>query len=160
MPTKLDRWRALPAGERRLLLGLAVLLPAIGGALRCLGVKRTYRLLGGRAARASAALPVPSGAHASAKRLAQLVDIASRCGPYNATCLRQSLALWWLLCRRGLAAELRIGVAKEGEQVRAHAWVELRGCVINDRATVVDDYAVYEDLDRHFPFRIEVRDAR
>jgi len=159
VPTKLERWRALPADERRLLLGLAVLLPAIGGALRCLGVKRTYRLLGGRAASAAVASTVPSAAQASAKRLAQLVDIASRRGPYNATCLRQSLALWWLLRRRGLPADLRIGVAKEAEKVRAHAWVELAGRVINDRATVADDYAVYENLDRHFPCRVEVRDA-
>jgi len=160
VPTKLDRWRALPADERRLLLGLALLLPAIGGALRCLGVRRTYRLLGGPVASAAVASTVPLAAQASAKRLAQLVDIASRRGPYNATCLRQSLVLWWLLRRRGLAAELRIGVAKEGEQVRAHAWVEFAGRVINDRATVADDYAVYEDLDRHLPGRVGVRDAR
>ena len=160
MPTKLDRWRALPADERRLLLGLALLLPAIGGALRCLGVRRTYRLLGGPVASAAVASTVPLAAQASAKRLAQLVDIASRRGPYNATCLRQSLVLWWLLRRRGLAAELRIGVAKEGEQVRAHAWVELAGRVINDRATVANDYAVYEDLDRHLPGRVGVREAR
>ena len=160
MPTKLDRWRALPADERRLLLGLALLLPAIGCALRCLGVRRTYRLLGGPVASAAVASTVPLAAQASAKRLAQLVDIASRRGPYNATCLRQSLVLWWLLRRRGLAAELCIGVAKEGEQVRAHAWVELAGRVINDRATVADDYAVYEDLDRHLPGRVGVRDAR
>jgi hypothetical protein len=160
MPTRLDRWRALPADERRLLLGLALLLPAIWGALRCLGVRRTYRLLSGTVASAGVESTVSLAVQASAMRLGQLLDIASRHGPYRATCLRQSLALWWLLRRRGLPAELRIGVAKVDAQMQAHAWVELAGRVINDRATVADDYAVYEDLDRHLPGRIGLRDAR
>ena len=160
MPSRFERWRALPPDERRLLLGLALLLPAIGGALRCLGVRRTYRLLGGAAASAGPASAVPLAAQASAVRLGQLLDIASRHGPYAASCLRKSLALWWLLRRRGLSAELRIGVAKVDAQMQAHAWVELAGHVINDRATVADDYAVYEDLDRHLPCRVGVRDAR
>ena len=157
MPARLDRWRALPADERRLLLGLALLLPAIGGALRCLGVRRTYRLLGRPVASAGVESTVPLAAQASAVRLGQLLDIASRHGPYSATCLRQSLSLWWLLRRRGLPAELRIGVAKGDAQLQAHAWVELAGRVINDRAAVADDYAAYHDLDRRLPRRVDVR---
>ena len=157
---RLDRWRGLARGRKAAPAGLALLLPAIGGALRCLGVRRTYRLLGGAAAGAGPASAVPLAAQASAVRLGQLLDIASRHGPYAATCLRKSLALWWLLRRRGLSAELRIGVAKVDAQMQAHAWVELAGRVINDRATVADDYAVYEDLDRHLPRRVDVRDAR
>jgi len=153
---KLDRWRALPGNERWLLVRLAVLLPAIGAALRCLGVRRTYRLLGVAAEGAGPASAVPLAAQASAARLGQLLGIASRHGPYTATCLRQSFALWWLLRRRGLPAELRIGVAKVDAQMQAHAWVELAGRVINDRATVADDYAVYDDLDRHLPLRGDV----
>jgi hypothetical protein len=143
---RLDRWRALPAPERRQLLRLAALLPLIGGALRVLGLKRTYRLLGGTAAGAGAEVEVSTAGYAAAARLGQLVTIASRHGPYAATCLRQSLALWWLLRRRGLPAELRVGVGKAQANVRAHAWVELGGRVINDRKAVADDYAVYEDL--------------
>ena len=160
MRRKLDRWRALPTGERWLLVQLAVLLPAIGGALRWLGVRRTYRLLGGLGGNANAASSVSMSAQASAERLGQLIGIASRRGLYRATCLRRSLALWWLLRRRGLPAELRIGVARVEEQVQAHAWVELAGHVINDRSTVANDYAVYNDLDRCLPRRVDVRDAR
>jgi len=153
---KLDRWRALPGHERWLLVRLAVLLPAIGAALRCLGVRRTCLLLRGRVASAGAPSTVPLDAQASAERLAHLVDVASRHGPYNATCLRRSLALRWLLRRRGMPAELRIGVARADQNVRAHAWVELAGRVVNDHASVVADYAAYEDLDRHLPRRVGV----
>lgn len=156
MPRKLDQWRALPSGERWLLVQLAVLLPAIGSTLRWLGVRRTYRLLGGLGGSAGAASSVSASAQASAERLGQLIDIASRHGLYRATCLRRSLALWWLLRRRGLPVELRIGVARAKEQVQAHAWIELAGRVINDRSTVADDYAVYEDLDSYLPRRVDV----
>ena len=40
-----------------------------------------------------------------------------------ASCLTQALALQYLLARRGLHSELRIGVRKEGRDFRAHAWL-------------------------------------
>ena len=40
--------------------------------------------------------------------------------------------LWWLLRRRGIAAELRIGARKEFERFEAHAWVEVDSAVLND----------------------------
>lgn len=151
----LDQWRALDGRERRLLAALAVLLPAIGSALRIVGVRRTYRLLGGPRPGAAGGIEVDETSQAAAKRLAQLVNIAARHGPYSATCLRQSLALWWLLRRRGLTAELRIGVGKADARLRAHAWVELAGRVINDHGSISNDYAVYEDLDRQLPGRVD-----
>ena len=68
----------------------------------------------------------------SANRIARLVAIAAYHGPYRATCLRQSLALWWLLRRRGIPAELRIGVRKDDGELQAHAWVEHDGQALND----------------------------
>ena len=148
---KLERWRALAGGERRLLVELALFLPAIGTALRLFGVRRTCRLLGGSRQFAEGGIAVDEMAQATAKRLGRLVNIASRHGPYNATCLRHSLALWWLLRRRGLPAELHIGVGKEEALVRAHAWVELGGLVVNDRPSIAGDYAVYQGLERRLP---------
>jgi len=40
--------------------------------------------------------------------------------------------LWWLLRRRGIAAELRIGARKEFDRFEAHAWVEADSAVLND----------------------------
>jgi hypothetical protein len=119
----------------------------IGVGLRLLGVRCTYLLLGGADSSKVGGTDVGDDSHATAQRLGRLVNIASRHGPYSATCLRQSLALWWLLRRRGVTAELRIGVGKEEEQILAHAWVELHGNPINDSASVAEQYAAYPVLD-------------
>ena len=83
-----------------------------------------------------------------AMRLGRLVSIASRHGPCTVTCLRRSLALGWLLRRRGLPAQLRVGVGKDDGRTHAHAWVELAGRVVNDHPAVAAEYAVYRELDR------------
>ncbi len=71
------------------------------------------------------------------RRLDALVDITARNHLYAMTCLRQALTLQWLLARRGIAADLRIGVRREGRALEAHAWVECAGQV---EARGVQDY--------------------
>lgn len=44
--------------------------------------------------------------------------------PFEATCLKQSLVWCLFRKRRGLSAELRIGVRKRDGLFTAHAWVE------------------------------------
>ncbi|MCH7666499.1 MAG: lasso peptide biosynthesis B2 protein [Acidobacteria bacterium] len=88
-----------------------------------------------------------SGAREWARRRAYLVSVAARFGPYRATCLRRSLFLWWLTRRRGLDSKLQIGVRRErSEQGKlvAHAWIELDGEVLNDRAEIVEGYAAFD----------------
>jgi len=60
----------------------------------------------------------------SVERLAWLVDVAGGYAPFKATCLKKTLVLSWLLRRRGIATVLRIGVAREGDEMRAHAWLD------------------------------------
>jgi hypothetical protein len=104
-------------------------LITISALLRMFGVVRTRRWLE-RLSRNAA----PRGADAEdlqfAKRLTHLTDIAGRRGAVTATCLRQSLLIYWLLRRRGLAPELKIGVRKEQATFDAHAWVELQGVAL------------------------------
>ncbi len=69
-------------------------------------------------------------------RLEWLVDIAARNHLYPMTCLRQALTLQWLLARRGVAADLRIGVRKQAGALEAHAWVECAGQAIRSAETV------------------------
>lgn len=63
----------------------------------------------------------------SAHGLAELAAVAGRHGAIKATCLRQSLLVYWLLRRRGLKPELRLGVRKDEGTLDAHAWIELEG---------------------------------
>jgi len=58
-------------------------------------------------------------------------------------CLQRSAATAWMLRRHGVSAQLVIGA----QQVpfRAHAWVEVNGCVVNDKADIA---TLYDVLDR------------
>ncbi len=47
-------------------------------------------------------------------------------------CLQRSLVLHRWLRQAGLSSELRVGVRKDGTELKAHAWIELEGQVVND----------------------------
>jgi Transglutaminase-like superfamily len=63
------------------------------------------------------------------QRIAWAVTSAARYVP-AATCLTQALAAKVLLTVAGREARLTIGVEKDGNRLRAHAWVEGNGRVI------------------------------
>lgn len=124
-------------------------LPALVGislALRLAGFARTHRSLGRLHAPAA---NTPS----SAEEVAAGVALAARALPWHPRCLERSLALIFLLRRRGLPARLRIGVRKaagEGRQgvsppaIEAHAWVEVAGRVVGDGADVHERFLAFE----------------
>lgn len=66
----------------------------------------------------------------SVSRLAWLVEVAGRYTPIRATCLKKALVLSWLLGRREIPTELRIGVARCEGSLKAHAWLSYNGQVI------------------------------
>lgn len=123
------RWAALSGRDKRRLLALTALLPAIDLALRTIGLRGTQRLLGlgTRLQTAATKRPTTDPVVEDAQQLAQLASIAGRHGLYANTCLRQALAVQWWLRRRGLPARLRIGARRTGDGLDAHAWVELAG---------------------------------
>lgn len=144
MPRRLEKLLALTPSERWLLVWLMLLLPATGAALRLIGFKRTRDLLSRLAPSRNAQLSADCMAEGEqAQRIARLVAIAANHGLYRATCLRQSLALWWLLRRRGIPAELHIGVRKQQGELQAHAWVEHRYVVLNDNQGMSSGYASF-----------------
>jgi hypothetical protein len=48
----------------------------------------------------------------------------------QATCLTQAITARFLLSRYGYGADLRIGVLRENDQLKAHAWLENEGRVL------------------------------
>jgi hypothetical protein len=53
--------------------------------------------------------------------------------PFSSTCLKESLIFCRIARRHGYSAELRIGVQKADDLLRAHAWVEDgTGAVLTD----------------------------
>jgi hypothetical protein len=68
---------------------------------------------------------------------ARWLRIAARHHLVRARCLHQALALHHWLRRRRLRSELRIGVRMAGAGLRAHAWVELAGHVLDEHPAAV-----------------------
>jgi hypothetical protein len=137
------RFRNLPAPERGMLLHSLAALPLSALLLRLAGFRRAQGFLSKTAGRRARPLVLEKPELPQAQRAARLVAAAAAEGLYRANCLEQSLTLWWLLQRRGVACQLRIGVRKQAERLEAHAWVEFDGAILNDG----------EGIHRHFsPF--------
>jgi hypothetical protein len=87
---------------------------------------------------------------------ASMVKIAAKYYKW-ATCLRKSLALWFLLRRQGIPTELQIGTRFEKEEFQAHAWVEYQGFVVGDRQFVKQHFVSFENLNLSLPSNLSTQ---
>jgi len=122
--------RRLTWRQRARIFEAALLLTAVCVALRAVAVRRLCATLG-RLTSAAAGRRAP-GVRSEALEIARSVTLASRHVPAATTCLHRAVTLWALLRRRGLAADLRFGARRRGDEIEAHAWVEHDGVVISD----------------------------
>lgn len=136
---KFAKFRAWSLSEKRMLLAALLLLPAFRIGLDVLGFNRISAWLGHALASAE-----PAPTHDSLAAIGALVNSAASqvLGPGN--CLTRSLYLQWLLRRRGVHSELRIGVQLPHGQLEAHAWVEVAGRPINDGPDVAERFAAFD----------------
>lgn len=147
---KLARLKALSAEEWQVLLSSMILLPLIALALRQKGYKWTRTFLQKRIPELKKSTPGAENSPASsqdilktAQSMARMVSIAANNGPYRANCLKRSLATWWLLQRRGIDAELNIGVNKDEAEFSAHAWVEYMGNTLVEADDVKERFSTF-----------------
>ena len=138
---RLAQFRVLSAMQKRTLLAAWLWLPLFWLGLRMLGLPRFQAWLLKAPAQSALALTLPA-IHA----LGEAVNIAARHTPFPATCLTRSLLLGWLLQRRGMQSQLRIGVRLTQGALDAHAWVECAGVPVNDRPDVVSRFVVFGEL--------------
>jgi hypothetical protein len=125
-------WR-LSAGSRGVALQAAAALAATRAGLRLAGFQRWKSVLVWLTPLKAAPIGTPAPAQIeTAREIGRIQDTVSRHLIFHASCLEQSLVLWWLLGRRGIPAELRIGARKDAGRFQAHAWVELGTVVLND----------------------------
>ena len=139
---RLRKFLELSPEDRVLFLKLWSLLPLVAALLRLLGYPRTLRLLSRWSSAAPPRVDLPQDSMAYALRLGRLARMAGRYVPTNGSCLRQSLLVWWLLRRKGVPAELRIG-GRTQEGFTAHAWVEVDGQPVNDAPDVAEHFAPF-----------------
>ncbi len=78
----------------------------------------------------------------SAAEIALGVNRAARLVP-AATCLTRSLAAAWLLRGAGYEPRLCIGVARDGDGFKAHAWLECEGDVVVG-GEIREEYLLFE----------------
>lgn len=145
-------WSRFSNRQRFLFLQALGLLQMVALSLQFWGLKRTQTAL--------MRLPQPDLSAPSKEQLAsigatlQMVQIAARYSRRWTTCLKNSLVLWYLLRRQGIAANLQIGVRLEQGQFQAHAWVEYQGLVVGDRADVRQQYTAFDSLNTQLNGRI------
>ena len=138
---RLVQFHNLNAMQKRMLLAAWLWLPLFWLGLRVLGLPRFQAWLLKVPARSALSLTIPV-----VKTLGEAVNIAARHTPCPVTCLTRSLLLSWLLHRRGVASDLRIGVRLTRGTLEAHAWVECEGVPVNDRPDVNAQFASFGDL--------------
>ncbi len=138
---RLARFARLEAWERRVLLRALVLLPLSVVRLRRLGVRGAISL-----ARNAASPGATSSAaqDAIAQRVAALVDIAARHGPFRVSCLPAAVTLHRLLREHGIQSDLRVGVKKSGTRLEAHAWVERQGCALLESPGIQERFIAFD----------------
>lgn len=127
------RFRALSGSAKRLVFAAAVALTTTWVGLRLLGFRRWKGLIVSLTRDPISNLSVIDvGLADSARAVAHIEHTVARHLFFKTNCLERSLALWWLLRKRGIAAEVRIGVRKNEKRLEAHAWVDFGGVVLND----------------------------
>ena len=146
MGKRFKQLKSLSLFEWRLLLTAMVLLPIVALFLRLFGYRRTKAFMA-RSIPAETKLETPNVSEMyRARIIARMVGIAAGHGLYRASCLRKSLLLWWLLARRGIRSEIRIGVAKESqEEFGAHAWVECGGEPLYESDDVAQRFTAFKN---------------
>jgi transglutaminase-like putative cysteine protease len=139
---KWGKFRRLPAEEKATLFAALALLLGVRVGLRALGLQRVLATLDRRLTLAPAE---GTDTDFLALRTARLVAVAARLA--GGTCLARSIVLVSLLKRRGIPAELRIGVRKTEGGFEAHAWVEAAGTILNDGPDIAERFTAF---DRNF----------
>lgn len=126
------RFRRLSGFERRIALEAALAHSITLVGLRLAGFRRWKNLLD-RWSQANSSDSTPNRAldASSALEIARLAAATARHLPFRTNCLEQSVVLCWLLRRRGISADLRIGARKEADRFEAHAWVEVAGRAVD-----------------------------
>lgn len=143
MWARLRRFSALPARGKYFFFRAWLLLPRVSRSLRKNGFRATQAALEEKS-------PLPRESKAPEPRIdaailtARVTAAAARCQFSPTNCLTESLATWYLLRRQNIAAELRIGVQKSGEQLAAHAWVEYAGTALRGGAPGHRHYAAFD----------------
>lgn len=117
-----------------------LLLAAMDFAMRTRGLPGGLKLAN-RLARSSPRRTTPDG---TVMRATRAVTMAAAFYPRRALCLEQSLVLYVLLRRRGIPADLKVGV--QTLPFAAHAWVEVDGIAVNEPQGLIEQLVTFQQV--------------
>jgi hypothetical protein len=144
-------WLHWTTKEKVEAVGLVALAAAAEIAVRVVSLPALTRRLGITLENGgSEPVPATAGTRGSGldpptiERRAEAVDRLYRAWPRRNSCLRRAVVLGFYV--RRARPVLRIGVAHDGDEVRAHAWIEVDGRVLGDDS---GDYAPLRPPARH-----------
>jgi hypothetical protein len=143
-PGRWRKLRGLSPADRRFVIGAGLGLPLVELGLRLLGPRRLIALLERALPAAGSPLGERDDEVAAARRAERLIGSAASGSPFRATCLRRAIALWWVLRRRGVACEVRLGVRRENGRVLAHSWVASGPVVLGEGDDQGRRFAAFE----------------
>jgi hypothetical protein len=112
------------------------MLPLVTVTLRVLSFRRTTALLTRLDSAFQRRVANQSEHMEDLCRTSYLVSLAAKHSIIPASCLPRALTLLWLLNRRGVEAELRVGLRNREGRLESHAWVESGGLPLNDWSEV------------------------
>jgi hypothetical protein len=139
---RLEQLRQLSIFEFKVLLLAIFLLPILAMSIKFKGLKWTQATLSNHKLDINMSIPENEQLEI-AQKIARMVSIAANHSFYSANCLKKSLLIWWLLSRKGIVIELKIGVNKDTSDFNAHAWVEYRGNVLMDTTDVGQQFSAF-----------------
>lgn len=127
--TLLRKFAARSWADKVLLVRALALVGAVRLGLWALPYRTVQRLVG-RSLLKSREAGTPQEERAYQRRVVGAVETVGRRLLGDKPCLTQALVAQRFLRQRGYDATLRIGVAKDGRELLAHAWLERDGRVI------------------------------
>jgi hypothetical protein len=132
------RFRQLPRADQKLVLRAAFFLTRSVVVLKLFGFKQCYRKT------TAVTLTNPEAPSESQLHDAATAIRRASNGLGIGTCLSRSFALRELLHKQGVRTRFRIGVGKNGGELKAHAWLEYNDTPIGE--DISDDYNVFAEL--------------
>ncbi|MEZ5428366.1 MAG: lasso peptide biosynthesis B2 protein [Pyrinomonadaceae bacterium] len=134
MVSKIKTFWNLPLSHKWIFIQIATLVPLVQLGIKTVKFKRTFRILQFFQKRRPAN---PANRLKTVRRYQNYLNLFHKQFPFLGKCLAGSLALWFLLRRKGIETELRFGVKKEDEKLLAHSWIEYRGKLLETQNSYV-----------------------
>jgi hypothetical protein len=121
------------------------MLPLVTVTLRVLSFRRTTELLARLGSASRRRVTNQHNRMEDLYRASNVVSLAAKHSIVPVSCLPRALTLLWLLNRRGVEAELRVGLRTRAGRLESHAWVESGGLPLNDWAEVSSDFTPFAE---------------